>query len=221
MRVETPHFFISEVGLLGTAATTGLLYQPQMIGDGDCGEMGGMKIDRGNRSTRRKPAPAPLCLPKIPHHYTRVGPRAAAVASQRLTAWAMARPTPHLLHQIWMCVIYYLLWLESGGEKMNRKRAYFRADRVVFHWAVWTSKRHAMSTVHSMSVPLTNTESWCYNETGEVQEYEIWVLFFTVIKIHIAVFWVMTSSCLVRGYERCGGIYCFHLQRTLSWRWRQ
>jgi hypothetical protein len=40
-----------------------------MIGDGDCGETGGMKIDRGNRSTRRKPAPAPLCPPQIPHDY--------------------------------------------------------------------------------------------------------------------------------------------------------
>jgi hypothetical protein len=26
-------------------------------GDGDCGEIGGMKIDRGKRSTRRNPAP--------------------------------------------------------------------------------------------------------------------------------------------------------------------
>jgi hypothetical protein len=50
---------------LGTAATTGLLYQPQMIDDGDCGGIGGMKIGRGNRSTRRKPAPAPLCPPQI------------------------------------------------------------------------------------------------------------------------------------------------------------
>jgi hypothetical protein len=31
-----------------------------MIGDGDCGEIGGMKIGRGNRSTRRKPSPAAL-----------------------------------------------------------------------------------------------------------------------------------------------------------------
>jgi hypothetical protein len=55
-------FFVSSARLspLGTAATTGLLYQPQMIDDGDCGEIGGMKICRGNRSTRRKPAPAPL-----------------------------------------------------------------------------------------------------------------------------------------------------------------
>jgi hypothetical protein len=54
-------------GTLGTAATTGLLYQPRMIGDDDCGEIGGMKIGRGNRSTRRKPAPAPLYPPQIPH----------------------------------------------------------------------------------------------------------------------------------------------------------
>jgi hypothetical protein len=33
---------------LGTAANTGLWYQPQMIDDGDCGIIGGMKIGRGN-----------------------------------------------------------------------------------------------------------------------------------------------------------------------------
>jgi hypothetical protein len=31
-----------------------------------------MKIGRGNRSTRRKPAPAPLCPPQIPLYQTRV-----------------------------------------------------------------------------------------------------------------------------------------------------
>jgi hypothetical protein len=60
-------FFNLFGGTLGTAATTGLLYQPWMIGDGDCGEIGGMKIGRGNRSTPRKPAPAPLCPRQIPH----------------------------------------------------------------------------------------------------------------------------------------------------------
>jgi hypothetical protein len=41
---------ISGVGLspLGTAATSGLLYNPQMINEGDCGAIGGMKIGRGN-----------------------------------------------------------------------------------------------------------------------------------------------------------------------------
>jgi hypothetical protein len=46
----------------------GLLYQPRMIDDGDeCGAVGGMRIGRGNESTRRKPAPVPLCPPQIPH----------------------------------------------------------------------------------------------------------------------------------------------------------
>jgi hypothetical protein len=35
------------------------------------GAIGGMKIGRGNRSTRRKPAPAPPCPPQIPHDQTR------------------------------------------------------------------------------------------------------------------------------------------------------
>jgi hypothetical protein len=41
-------FFNLSSGTLGTTATTGLLYQPRMIGEGDCGEIGGMKIGRGN-----------------------------------------------------------------------------------------------------------------------------------------------------------------------------
>jgi hypothetical protein len=68
-----PHFFFNSWGgTLGTAATTGLLYQHRMIGDGDCGEIGGMKIGRGNRSTRRKPAPA-LLLSITKSHMTRPG----------------------------------------------------------------------------------------------------------------------------------------------------
>jgi hypothetical protein len=55
---------------LGTAVTTGLLYQPQMMGDVDCGEIGGMKIGREYRSTRRKPAPASLCPPQISQSVT-------------------------------------------------------------------------------------------------------------------------------------------------------
>jgi hypothetical protein len=80
----------------GTAATTGLLHQPQTIDDGDCGAVGGMKIGKRNWSTRRKPAPTPLCPPQIPYDQTRARTQAAAVGSQRLTAWAMARPTPDL-----------------------------------------------------------------------------------------------------------------------------
>jgi hypothetical protein len=53
-------------------------------GDYDDGEISGM-IGRGNQSTRRKPAPVPLCPPQIPHA-AQTRTRAAAVESQRLTA---------------------------------------------------------------------------------------------------------------------------------------
>jgi hypothetical protein len=39
--------------------------------DDDCGAIRRMRIDRRNRSTRRKPAPAPLSPPQIPHVLTR------------------------------------------------------------------------------------------------------------------------------------------------------
>jgi hypothetical protein len=76
---------------LGMSATVGLLDQPRMIDD-DYGAVGGMRIGRGNRSTRRKPAPVPLCPPQIPHDLTWDRTRAATVGSRQLTAWAMARP---------------------------------------------------------------------------------------------------------------------------------
>jgi hypothetical protein len=54
-------------------------------GDYDDGEFVGMKIGRGNRSTRRKPAPVPLCPPQIPLDKNRGRTRAASLGSQRLT----------------------------------------------------------------------------------------------------------------------------------------
>jgi hypothetical protein len=70
---------------LGTSAITDLVCQPRMIDDNECGVVDGMKIDRGHRSTRGKPAPAPLCPPQIALDQTRDRTRAAAVGSQRLT----------------------------------------------------------------------------------------------------------------------------------------
>jgi hypothetical protein len=65
-----------QLGPLGTAATD----WPIVPAPGDYdGEIGGMKIGKGNPSTRRKPAPVPL-------GQIRDRTRAAAVRSQRLTA---------------------------------------------------------------------------------------------------------------------------------------
>jgi hypothetical protein len=72
---------------LGTAATSGLAW-PQMIDEDDCGAIGGIKIGRGNRSTRRKSVPAPLCSPQIPHDQTRArtpGRRGGKPATNRLS----------------------------------------------------------------------------------------------------------------------------------------
>jgi hypothetical protein len=69
-----------------------LLHQPRMTNNGDCGAIGGMRTGRGNRSTRRKSGPVPICPPQIKHDLTRALTQAASVVSRQLTAWAMARP---------------------------------------------------------------------------------------------------------------------------------
>jgi hypothetical protein len=71
-----------QLGPLGTAATNRPIVPA--LGAYDDGEIGGM-IRRVNRSTRRKPAPVPLCPPQPPHA-AQTRTRAAAVGSQRLTA---------------------------------------------------------------------------------------------------------------------------------------
>jgi hypothetical protein len=77
-----------QLGPLGTAASN----RPIVPVPGDCddGEIDGM-IGRGNRSTRRKPAPVPLWPPQNPYA-ARMRTHAVTVRSQRLTAWSTARP---------------------------------------------------------------------------------------------------------------------------------
>jgi hypothetical protein len=85
------------LSLLGTSATNwSIVPASDMINDDECGEVGGMKTGRGNRSTR-KTFPMPFCPPQIPHDLTWARTLAAAVGSRRLTAWVMARPVTHLV----------------------------------------------------------------------------------------------------------------------------
>jgi hypothetical protein len=72
-----------QLGPLGTAATNRPIVPAP--GDYDDGEIAGMMIGRGNRSTQRKPSPVPLCPPQT-SHADRTRTRAATVGSQRLTA---------------------------------------------------------------------------------------------------------------------------------------
>jgi hypothetical protein len=104
--ILAPTFFFSFLGLgwdlgpRGTSTTKWPLYQPWMIDDDECGVVGGMRIGRGNRSTRRKPAPVPLCPPQTPHDLTWARTRAAAMKGWRLTAWSMALPSSHLCQSL-------------------------------------------------------------------------------------------------------------------------
>jgi hypothetical protein len=62
-----------------------LFYQPRMIDDDECGAVGGMRIGRENRSTRRKPALVTLCPPQIRRDLAWARTLAAAVGNRRLT----------------------------------------------------------------------------------------------------------------------------------------
>jgi hypothetical protein len=90
----------SKLGPLGTSATEWpIVLAP---GDYDDREFGGMKIGRGNRSTRRKPSPAPVCPPQIPLDQT-PGRRGGKPATNRMSYGAAlvprlpaaAPPLPH------------------------------------------------------------------------------------------------------------------------------
>jgi hypothetical protein len=54
-----------QLGSLGTIGTNRPIVPAPC--DYDDGEIDGMMIGKGNRSTRRKPASVPLCPPQNPH----------------------------------------------------------------------------------------------------------------------------------------------------------
>jgi hypothetical protein len=88
-----------------------LFYQPRMIDDDECGAVGGIRIGRGNRNTRREPAPVPLCPPQIPHDLTWVQAQAAVVWSRRLIAWAT--------HNLFLCYTFLNI-TNADLEKRHR-----------------------------------------------------------------------------------------------------
>jgi hypothetical protein len=87
---------------------------------------GGMKTGRGNRSTRRKPAPAPLCPPQIPLDQTRARTRAFAVRNQRLTAWLMALPEGVINYEYYVFGHY-----PSSYLYLKRRPVYFSKYNVL------------------------------------------------------------------------------------------
>jgi hypothetical protein len=111
-------FIIGGVGLtsksLGTAATSRLLYKPQMIDEDNYGATCGMMVRRGSRSTRRKSAPAPLCPLQIPHDQTRAripDRRGGKPATNRLSYGAA--PIGMYLSTLltWLSVCHFLIFI--------------------------------------------------------------------------------------------------------------
>jgi hypothetical protein len=82
----------SVLGPLGTSATEWPIVPA--TGDYDDGEFGGMKVGKGNRNTRRKPAPASLCPPQIPlsRPDSNPGRRGGKPATNRLSYGAAFYP---------------------------------------------------------------------------------------------------------------------------------
>jgi hypothetical protein len=99
------------LGPLGTAAT----YRPivQAPGDYDDGEIGGMMIGRGNRSTRKKSAPVWLCPPQFPHACPEANPgrRGAKPTTNRLS---YARALSHLVFET-----FTLLQIRFGNVSLR------------------------------------------------------------------------------------------------------
>jgi hypothetical protein len=126
-----------QTGSIGTSAT----YWPIVPAPGDCedGEFGGMN-GRGNRSPRRKPAPAPLCPPQIPLDETRVG-------SQRLTASAMARPSLCLTKGEAVGLSAYraivATWQLRKDAPVATKN--FRRCRFLYGWCIKDWNKHVAS----------------------------------------------------------------------------
>jgi hypothetical protein len=57
----------------------------------ECVAVDEMRIGKGNRSARRKPAPVLLCPPQTQHDLIWDQTQDAAIGSGRLAAWAAAR----------------------------------------------------------------------------------------------------------------------------------
>jgi hypothetical protein len=109
LKLALTHYFFYWWGRtksLGTAATSGLLYKPQMIDDDDFWSSWWNEDWQGKPKYSEKTCPS-ATLSTIKSHMTR--PRlerwTAAVGSQRLTAWAMVQPNPHPI----------LTWLPTAG----------------------------------------------------------------------------------------------------------
>jgi hypothetical protein len=102
---------------------TGLFYQPRMMDD-ECRAVGGMRIARGNRSTRRKSAPMSLCPPQNPHDLgSNRGRRCGKPVTNRLS-YGKA---------LFLCLLSQLLEIMTLCHS-TRSVAFIRLIRLLWNW---------------------------------------------------------------------------------------
>jgi hypothetical protein len=120
------------------------------------GAIGGMKIGRGNRSTWRKPTPAPLCPPQNPTWQTRslsqdrsggkpatnrlsYGAAFFSTISSPLTARSV---TVEVFDPASTRVIPHLTWTRRFGIVFIR----------AYHWFLWWARRIQSKKSHLLSI---------------------------------------------------------------------
>jgi hypothetical protein len=90
------HQYFFSLGWIETETTnaeaiTGLIYQPWMMMDDGCGAVGWM-LSRGNRNTRWRPAPVPLCPLQIHHDLARGPIWTSWAAVEHIERYIVCRP---------------------------------------------------------------------------------------------------------------------------------
>jgi hypothetical protein len=104
-------FFVSWCGVrlspLGTSATIYPTLPAPKYNYG-CGAFGGMRIGKGNRSTRRKPAPVPLCSPQIPHDLGSNPARRSGMPATNRLSYGMAQNFRCLCNNVFNLLFHFV-----------------------------------------------------------------------------------------------------------------
>jgi hypothetical protein len=110
-------------------------------------------IGRGNRSTRRKPAPMPLCPPQTPRA-ARTRTRVAAVGSQRLTA-EIRHGLVASCYTDWSSdyVVSTMRWLGLMNCKGSGSFLIFNTIHT-FAWMNWGSPRETSAPIISITAEI-------------------------------------------------------------------
>jgi hypothetical protein len=105
-------FLVPWSGVRLTPVGTSASIWPVVPATYERGTVAGMRNGRGNKSTRRIPAPLPFCPPQIPHDLNWARTRSAAVGSRQLPIWAMVMSCACVtrsgtLHRCNLCMTLY------------------------------------------------------------------------------------------------------------------